>query len=540
MKRQNGQPEKWALLIGVNQYEDQRIAPLRTAAADARLLQKTLLEGLKVGEENIELLTSESPRKPTRSNIAVALQKLAQNAKPGDYVYVLYSGHGVELQGKPYLIPSDAGVLNGLPVADTLMPTTQFEELLGRINARSVVIAWDMCRNDPFAKGKNVISDRNTMTSGQAKAWKTVRTDPQKRVTIHLYACSPGQCSYEWQEQGQGYFTYYLDKALRGGAADEKGDVTVSRLVKYLESSVPDRVKRNEQADQAPSARTEGFGVDGFVLAQGFPTQRSIGASTIVARTARTQKIDTRAQLSFKRPIPGTRLIIQKSFFTGEVYEMDLGPEPTKMIEVYAEAPGYRGTLWRVAMVRGQRAELTLALDPLPPAPAEEFLGMPRTNEAAIKRILVRHQYERLRKAKSIVFTAEGLRVRFTPDGRAKIEKAEGKDAAPLAQAGEMLLKMLQRLANDEMKVTNRGMRTLDLVWKKDVSLWAIETDGTGFIRVIEQLTEDRGGKASHAWVFGQYTRFGEFDLGRTVSNRDYTGPEAKETAYSGRWEVSL
>ncbi|MGC4042711.1 MAG: caspase family protein [Armatimonas sp.] len=542
MKRQNGQAEKWALLIGVNQYDDQRIASLRTAAADARLLQKTLIEGLKVPEDNIEILTSESPRKPTRSNISVALQRLAQNVKPGDSVYVLYSGHGVELEGKAYLIPSDAGVLNNLPVVDTLLPTAQFEELLSRINARSVVIAWDMCRNDPLARGRNTISNRNIMTPTQAKAWKTVPADPQKRVTIHLYACSPGQCSYEWQDQGQGYFTYYLDKALRGGAADEKGDVTVAKLVKYLESSVPDRVKRNEQADQAPSARTEGFGVDGFVLAQGFPTQRSLSpAPTVATRTAptktnvRTQKIDTRAQLAFKRPIPNTRIVVERRMFTGEVYELDLGPEPTKLIEVYAEAPGYRGTLWKVAVVRGQRAELTLALDPLPSAPPV-LPGPPRTVEEVVKQVLERHQYERLRKAKSLVFTAEGLRVRFTADGQAKIEKAEGKEGAPLAQAGEMLLKTLQRLANEDLKVVSRKGRSFRAFWKKDLSVWEVEHDATGFIRAVKRVDS----KVTYEWDFNQYTHYGELDLPRVVYYKDYTGPEVKGASYSGRWEVSL
>jgi uncharacterized caspase-like protein len=535
MKRQDDRGERWALLIGVNQYDDARISPLRTAAADARLIQKTLIEGLKVPEDRIELLTSDSARKPTRSNIAVALQRLAQNVKPGDFVFVLFSGHGVELQGKPYLIPSDAGALNGLPVADTLLPTAQFEELLGQIRARSVVIAWDMCRNDPLARGKNAIADRNLMTAGQTKAWSTVRTDPKKRVTVHLYACSPGQCSYEWQEQGQGYFSYYLDKALRGGAADEKGDVTVARLVKFLESAVPDRVRQNERAEQSPSARTEGFGVDSFVLAQGYPALRAISpAPTSSTTTARAQKVDTRAQLAFKRPVPATRLVIERRAFTGEVYELDLGPDPSRMIEVYADAPGYRGSLWKVALVRGKRAELTLTLDALPPPPTGDR-RLPRTAEERAKFLLERHQFERLRRARSLTFTAEGLRVRFTPDGEGRIEKAEGKDAAPLTGAGAILLKTLHRLAANELKIVSQGGRSFRGVWKKDLSVWEVEYDPTGFIRAIKRYED----KVQEEWDYNQYARQGDVDLPRVMYYKDYRGAEPRGATYSGRWEIA-
>ncbi|PYS89611.1 MAG: hypothetical protein DMF64_17225, partial [Acidobacteria bacterium] len=57
-----------------------------------------------------------------------------------------------------------------------------------------------------------------------------------------IYATEIGRRAYELKEQRHGYFTLALVEALRGQAANAKGEVTLASLVKYLQDNVPRRV----------------------------------------------------------------------------------------------------------------------------------------------------------------------------------------------------------------------------------------------------------------------------------------------------------
>ena len=114
------QADNWALLIGIDQYEDtNRINPLGAAAADAHALAKTLQETAGFPTDHVQVLASDGATKPTRTAILNALARLAKNAQPGDTVFVLYSGHGIEVSGVPSLLPFDASVFDD----DTLTGT---------------------------------------------------------------------------------------------------------------------------------------------------------------------------------------------------------------------------------------------------------------------------------------------------------------------------------------------------------------------------------------------------------------------------------
>ncbi|CAH8258675.1 unnamed protein product [Arabidopsis lyrata] len=88
---------KKALLIGINYVGTK--AELRGCVNDVRRMRITLVERYGFSETNIKMLidTDSTSIKPTGKNIRQALLDLVEPAKPGDVLFVHYSGHGTRL-----------------------------------------------------------------------------------------------------------------------------------------------------------------------------------------------------------------------------------------------------------------------------------------------------------------------------------------------------------------------------------------------------------------------------------------------------------
>ena len=244
-------PRKWALLIGIDQYEDSNhINPLSGAAADARAIGKALNEAAGFPADHVQLLVSDGDVRPTRTNILNALARLSKNAHSGDTVFVLYSGHGIEIDGTPYLLPYDTSALDDETVTDTALEAFRFRQRLQEVHAQALVLAFDMCRSDPRKSGKGIVVQDNPLGKTLACGLDFKRTTvagaviptpdlPAASIAATLYSCSPEERSYEWEDRGRGYFSYFLEKGLRGAAVDPAtGRVTIGALADYLGRTV--------------------------------------------------------------------------------------------------------------------------------------------------------------------------------------------------------------------------------------------------------------------------------------------------------------
>ncbi|HEX3145640.1 MAG TPA: hypothetical protein VHQ64_16825, partial [Pyrinomonadaceae bacterium] len=84
-----------------------------------------------------------------------------------------------------------------------------------------------------------------------------------------VYATGIGQRAYEYTEKKQGYFSWAVVEGLKGAAANDKGEVTLAQLVKYVQDAVPKRiaVDLGSTKQQKPFAVIEGYRADELVLA---------------------------------------------------------------------------------------------------------------------------------------------------------------------------------------------------------------------------------------------------------------------------------
>lgn len=93
--------ETWAVLVGINWYSDEDESQnLEGCVNDVEITKDILQCILTVPEDHITVLTAEKapealdPPQPTSTNVINAINKVAQQAKPGDLFYFHYSGHG--------------------------------------------------------------------------------------------------------------------------------------------------------------------------------------------------------------------------------------------------------------------------------------------------------------------------------------------------------------------------------------------------------------------------------------------------------------
>ena len=130
-----------ALVVGISKYEHvpQLTNPMRDAAAMGDVFKKA---GFDVVEMKRDLTVSDMRR---------AVREFAAAAQKADMAVVYYAGHGIEVNGTNYLIPSDARLISDFDVEDETVSLDRILKALEPAKKLKLVIL-DACRENPFNK----------------------------------------------------------------------------------------------------------------------------------------------------------------------------------------------------------------------------------------------------------------------------------------------------------------------------------------------------------------------------------------------------
>lgn len=99
----NGNSIYYALLIGVNDYDDLAFNDLQNPVQDAEKLSLALNSNYNFPTKNIFIL-----RNPTKENILNKLAQLQQLLREQDNLLIFYAGHGKEVNNVAYWLPKNA------------------------------------------------------------------------------------------------------------------------------------------------------------------------------------------------------------------------------------------------------------------------------------------------------------------------------------------------------------------------------------------------------------------------------------------------
>jgi len=260
--------KRWALVIGVDKYVDPQISPLKGSDNDARLIANALVRYAGFPQDQVILLSTDQPaeRQPTRVNILRRLSNLSTAVPKDGLLLVSFAGHGMERSGQAFLLPSDAQISDQISfLEETAISMNRVKERIKETGVGQVVVLLDACRNDPGGRA----DAPNPLSNAYTNAFNFDTRNREVQAFATVYATGIGQRAYEYTEKKQGYFSWAVVEGLKGGAANDKGEITLSQLVKYVQDTVPKRlaIDLGSTKQQKPFAVIEGYRADELVVA---------------------------------------------------------------------------------------------------------------------------------------------------------------------------------------------------------------------------------------------------------------------------------
>jgi tetratricopeptide (TPR) repeat protein len=212
-----------ALVIGVGAY---RNAPgLRNPPNDAAAVAKALRE---LGFADVTELLD-----PSRADLEAALMVFGDKAAEADWSVIFYAGHGMQVDGRNFLIPTEAKLASDRHVDfETVVLDKVIESMNGTKKLGLVIL--DACRDNPFLK--RMKQTRSARSFGQGLA----AVEPSQGQMI-VYATKDGSVAEDGDEDHSPF-----TKALLTHIHEARLDI------RLMFSKVRDSVLQSTQNRQQP------------------------------------------------------------------------------------------------------------------------------------------------------------------------------------------------------------------------------------------------------------------------------------------------
>ena len=241
-------PDRWAVLVGVKDYQDRTIPDLKYSLNDVEKIRDALIQDNGYDPQKVITLTEKDATvERVRSVLGTDLPR---KVKKEDMVMIYFSGHGAaeaSTRGESadgtekYLLLADAQSAN---LYGTALPMSEFARILGRIPAAKILLIMDTCYSGAVKyPGSDRGSAIKSLTGEGAPASK-LSDDYLGRLagtegTVVITAARAGEQSMESPRFSMGLFTHYLLDVLKGKAdANADGITSLTEAFGYLVDNV--------------------------------------------------------------------------------------------------------------------------------------------------------------------------------------------------------------------------------------------------------------------------------------------------------------
>lgn len=257
--------EKWALVIGIGQYQYPGIKQLKYTAKDAQDFA-SLLTDPKYGRFKKPNVTLLADAEATTTRIKSEIERLSEVAKPEDLVVMYISTHGsprdLTTLDVNYIVTYDTNP-NRL-YATSLPMVTVVKDASKLIRAQRMAIFLDTCFSGAATlagafQGETLPASpggANRAPDGGKGINFTATVSPQMlsqageggRGRVIITASQSNESSWESHELKNGIFTYYLIQALK----QNQGLMPISEVFNSLRDQVSQRVRAEKNQIQRP------------------------------------------------------------------------------------------------------------------------------------------------------------------------------------------------------------------------------------------------------------------------------------------------
>lgn len=192
-------PDRVALVIGNGAYV--AATPLPNPPNDARVIATALKEiGFDV----------DSGQDLNRSAMEKSLRDFLRKARSAKVALLFYAGHGMQVDGRNYLVPVDAKLTDA---SDLNFETIKLDELMDSLNdsTRSNIVILDACRDNPLARSfaARLGATRSGAVGAGLAAYSSLSSG-----TLIAFATAPGQTALDGKGSNSP-FTQALAKHIR-------------------------------------------------------------------------------------------------------------------------------------------------------------------------------------------------------------------------------------------------------------------------------------------------------------------------------------
>lgn len=177
--------ERVALVIGISEYES--IGALDNTVNDARLISETLQEiGFGVS----------TALNPGGQEMRDLLDAFSFRAETADLALIYFAGHGVEVQGENFLIPSDAQVASNADIQRQAVSLRDMLQAVDRARKMRIVIL-DSCRDNPFGDLIDTRQNQQAGVQAQARGAGGLALPSPDRGTLVSFAARDGSVALD-------------------------------------------------------------------------------------------------------------------------------------------------------------------------------------------------------------------------------------------------------------------------------------------------------------------------------------------------------
>lgn len=175
--------KNYALIIGINDYEDDRINDLNNPIADGRRIKDVLLTEYTFYSDNIYSLEN-----PSRTEVIKTFDELSKKITSKDNLLIFYAGHGTwdENLQKGYWLPSDASKDDRA----NWFSNSLLKDYISGIKSKHTLLISDACFSGGIFKTRNAFYEQKAMQelyklpSRKAITSGAMNTVPDKSVFL--------------------------------------------------------------------------------------------------------------------------------------------------------------------------------------------------------------------------------------------------------------------------------------------------------------------------------------------------------------------
>ena len=224
--KDNSKNRKVAIIIGIKNYTD--IPNTKYSDKDAMAFTEFANKTLNINTKNIKYMFNEDAKFFGLKGIKSWLENKVDSQTD---VYVFYSGHGLGVEGKSKLLPSDFATQFQ---EESSYEKDEFLSDIANLNPNHIYAFFDTCFSGLGRDGETLIAGLKNISIVE-------ETAPVDNITI-FNSSSGLEYSTDFDEAGHGLFSYYLMKGLEGNAdINSDNEITIKELFSFIKENVSDR-----------------------------------------------------------------------------------------------------------------------------------------------------------------------------------------------------------------------------------------------------------------------------------------------------------